>query len=41
MDLENGKAAIANGTALTYRGLQMNKKTKQCMIWGDKDAILK
>ena len=41
VDLENGKAAIANGTALTYRGLQMNKKTKQCMIWGDKDAILK
>ncbi len=41
LNLETGKVAIANGTKLSYRGLEMNKKTKQCMIWGDKDAILK
>lgn len=41
LNLESGKVALAYGTSLTYRGIEMNKKTKQCMIWGDKNAILK
>ncbi len=41
LNLDKGKVALANGTSLSYKGIKMNKKTKQCMIWGDKDAILK
>lgn len=41
LDLKNKKLAVANATKMHYKNIHVNKKTKQCMIWGDIDAVLK
>lgn len=41
LDLEGGKLALANGTRMQYKNINEKKKTNQCMIWGDVNAISK